>query len=371
MRFAALVTGLVFSIAAAAAPVVGQFTLKGVTYKVEKLTEGHGVIWGMDFVAADQLLFTEKAGRLLLLDLRSGLAQTVKNPPEVYAAGQGGLLDLALAPDFTKSKWVYVSYAKRVGSKNTTALARAQLDLPKRSFGPWEELFVARPAFETAHHYGSRIAFDEQGHLFLSVGDRGQDQLAQSLESHSGKILRLTLEGRAAAGNPFEQDPKALKEIWSYGHRNPQGLFFDKASQKLYEHEHGPMGGDEINLIEGGKNYGWPVITYGREYSGAPVGRGETARPGMEQPLHYYVPSIAPSGLLLYRSKALPAFTDRFVSGALALQHLNVRSLSPCRSDCEERLVKNLQERVRDVAADEAGAVYFSTDSGRIYRITK
>jgi glucose/arabinose dehydrogenase len=282
---------------------------------------------------------------------------------------QGGLLDIALHPKFNENSWVYVTYAKHMNGEQTTALARAKLDLAKEEFSEWQDIFLARPTFTTAHHYGSRIAFDDKGYLFLTVGDRGQDKLAQSLKTHNGKVLRLNMDGSAPNDNPFVNQTGALKEIWSYGHRNPQGLFFDKQTGTLYEQEHGPMGGDEINHIVKGKNYGWPLITYGREYTGGPVGDGETARDGLEQPIKYFLPSIAPSGLVVYRSKKLKLFKDRFISGALALQHLNVIDIKDCSTACEDRLLLPLNERIRDVIAGPDGLVYASSDTGRIYRI--
>ena len=353
-----------------AAPVsVLNFKLDGQSYTVQKLTDGLGIIWAMEFLSPTKIIFNELKGNIHILDLTTGVTRQMKNPPKVHVATQGGLLDIALHPKFSENSWVYVTYAKRISGKQTTALARAKLNLAKEEFSEWQDIFLAQPTFNTAHHYGSRIAFDDKGYLFLTVGDRGNEKLAQSLATHNGKVLRLNMDGSAPSDNPFVNQAGALKEIWSYGHRNPQGLFFDKTTGVLYEQEHGPMGGDEINLITKGKNYGWPLITYGREYSGGPVGDGETARPGLEQPIKYFLPSIAPSGLLVYRAKKLKLFQDRFVSGALALQHLNVVDVKDCASACEDRLLLPLNERIRDVIAGPDGLVYASSDTGRIYRI--
>ena len=205
--------------------------------------------------------------------------------------------------------------------------------------------------------------------MFVSVGERGQAELAQDLKAHMGKIIRLKTDGTIPLDNPFVGRMDAKPEIWTYGHRNPQGIFFDEKTNQLYEQEHGPQGGDEINLIEKGKNYGWPVITYGEQYGGGPIGGGETARAGMEQPLKTFTPSIAPSSFFIYRHSKLKLFKDRFVSSALALQHLNVTDVKDCKTACEDRLLVSLDERIRSARMSPDGLVYVSSDNGRIYRI--
>lgn len=283
--------------------------------------------------------------------------------------GQGGLLDIALEAGFSEKGFVYITYSKKVGDKQTTALARASFDLKTKSFSAWNDIFVASALSSNDHHYGSRLVVTKE-HIFMTVGDRGHDALAQDLGVHNGKVLRLTLEGRAAPGNPFAGKIGALAEIWSYGHRNPQGLFLDQKSNTLYEQEHGPRGGDEINRIEPGKNYGWPVITYGREYSGRPVGKGITKADGLEQPLKFFVPSIAPSGLFKYQGSVLADFANSLVSGALVQEHLNVVKLD-CSKACETKLLKDLSERMRDVIEGPDGLIYIATDSGKILKISK
>jgi glucose/arabinose dehydrogenase len=359
----------VFSSLWAAPEPVLNFKVAQESFKVEKLTDGHGIIWGMDFLTKDLLLFTEKNGQISVLDLKKETVRNLKNLPKVYDSGQGGLLDIAVDPNFSQNSFVYVTYSKRIENKQTTAMARARLDLKKEEFDQWEDLFIAKPTLSTTHHYGSRIAFDPKGYIFLSVGERGSANLAQSLEAHMGKIIRLKMDGSIPQDNPFYNNPKALKEIWSYGHRNPQGLFFDKKSNILYEQEHGPMGGDEINIIKKGLNYGWPVITYGVDYSGKPIGKGETHSEGMEQPIKYFKPSIAPSSLLVYRNGMLGFFNDKFVSAALALQHMNAVAIKDSLKACEDRFLEKLNERFRDVIQGPDGYLYISSDNGRIYRI--
>ena len=354
--------------AALATPVL-NFKVDGSEYVVDKVTDGHGIIWSMAFLSETKILFTEVAGKIHILDLASGSVRTMKNPPVVFQSGQGGLLDIALHPDFKNNKWVYVTYSKKIGARQTTAFARAKLDPAKEEFDKWTDLFVAMPLQSTAHHYGSRITFDKNDHVFVTVGERGQAELAQDLKAHMGKIIRLKTDGTIPLDNPFVGRMDAKPEIWTYGHRNPQGIFFDEASGVLYAIEHGPQGGDEINLIEKGKNYGWPVITYGEQYGGGPIGGGETSRAGMEQPLKYFTPSIAPSNFFIYRHTKLKLFKDRFVSSALALQHLNVIDVKDCKSACEDRLLVPLDERLRSVNVSPDGLVYVSSDKGRIYRI--
>ena len=368
MKKTLLLCAFVVSTVSWAQPVM-QFKAGSENYVVEKLTEGHGTIWSVEFINNDLIIFTEKSGRIQTLDLKTGVPRLLQNLPKIYDAGQGGLLDIALHPEFKENSWVYVTYAKKTSTGQTTAVARARLDVTEGRFDKWEDIFVARPSFSTSHHYGSRIVFDKEGYIYFGVGERGQADLAQQLTAHNGKVIRLFDDGRVPTDNPFVGTAGALPEIWSYGHRNPQGLFYDKKTGNLYEQEHGPKGGDEINLVVKGKNYGWPVITYGREYSGGQVGRGETARPGMEQPLKYFVPSIAPSSLMLYRGNKLKLFTDKFVSGALALQHLNVVAVDGVATACEDRLLLGLNERIRDVKQGPDGLVYVSSDNGRIYRI--
>jgi glucose/arabinose dehydrogenase len=357
------------TLTASATPVM-HFKAQGRDHVVERLTQGHGSIWGLEFITKDLIIFTLKEGGIKLLDLRNGAVKTLTNPPPSISYGQGGLLDIALHPKFDKNRWVYVTYARRgVSNGAGTALARARLDAGNTGFGPWEEIFIAKNLGSGGLHFGSRIAFDKDGYLYMSMGERGQGELAQKLNVHNGKVVRLFDDGRVPQDNPFVGTAGALPEIWSYGHRNPQGLFYDRQSDKLYEQEHGPQGGDEINLVEKGKNYGWPVITYGEQYGGGPIGNGETARSGMEQPLKYFRPSIAPSGLMIYRGSKVRLFTDKFVSGSLALQHLNLVSVDEPSRACEDRLLVGLNDRFRDVKQGPDGLPYVSTDDGNIYRI--
>jgi glucose/arabinose dehydrogenase len=335
--------------------------------RVEQVASGLGVPWGLAFLGPARLLITERSGSLRLLDLETFSMQRIAGVPAVVAEGQGGLLDIAIGPPGSEG-WIYFTYSKAANSEATTALARARLDGER--LVDWQDLLVTDAATGTRRHFGSRIAFDDQGHVFFGVGDRGVRENAQNTGNHAGSIMRLDLDGSVPADNPFVGDAKVRDEIWSFGHRNPQGLLFDSPTQRLWEIEHGPRGGDEINLILEGRNYGWPVVSHGKEYWG-PLAVGEaTSKPGMEDPRKVYIPSIAPGSLLLYRGEAFPEWRGDLFSGALKLQHLNRISLSADgQAIAEERLLEDLGERIRALAESPEGWIYFSTDSGRIMRL--
>ena len=242
------------------------------------------------------MLITEKIGKLKQLDLRNGDMADIGGLPSIKAYGQGGLMDVALHPNYEQTAWLYFTYIKPVNKRYVTTLARAKLAGHYLSL--WQDLLVSQSATDTNRHFGSRITFDEAGHLYFSIGDRGERTQSQDLSSHAGSIIRLYLDGTIPKDNPFIQTKGALPHIYSYGHRNPQGLFYDKATGRLWSIEHGPRGGDEINLIRAGLNYGWAIISYGKEYWGPfQVGEG-THKDGMEQPIKQYTPSIAPSSLI-------------------------------------------------------------------------
>jgi len=340
----------------------------GVPVGIEKVIEGLGVPWGLAFLSTDKLIVTERHGVVSLLDLNSASLKKLKNTPSVMSEGQGGMLDVAVPSDYSANGWIYFTYVKDVVGQGVTVLARAKLD--KDRFTSWQELLISDSATDESQHFGSRIAFDNTGHVFFGIGDRGIRENAQDLTNHAGTIIRLNLDGSIPKDNPFVNHPTALAEIWSYGHRNPQGLSFDSAKIQLWEIEHGPRGGDEINLINPGKNYGWPVISYGKEYWG-PIAVGEgTHRIGMEQPVKVYTPSIAPGSLLLYSGQRFPKWKGNLFAGALKLRHLNRIVLNDKgEALSEERLLGSVDQRIRALAQSPEGLIYFSTDSGEIYRI--
>ena len=340
----------------------------GMQLEVKLVAKGLGIPWGMSFLSKNSLLVTERSGSILFLDLKKNVKIKLKNIPAVLSDGQGGMLDVALSPNYTSDGWIYFTYVKNINDEGATVLARAKLK--KNKFYDWHELLVSKSTTSTSHHFGSRIAFDNNGHVFFSIGDRGERPNAQNLMNHAGSIIRLNLDGSIPKDNPFVNDKKALPEIWSYGHRNPQGLAYDSKSNSLWEIEHGPRGGDEINLVKSGLNYGWPIISYGKEYWG-PLAVGEgTHRKGMEQPKKVYIPSIAPGSLLMYSSEALPKWKGNLFSGALKLRHINRIVLNDTGKVIkEERLLESLDERIRSLAQSPEGWLYFSTDSGKIFRI--
>lgn len=336
-------------------------------YQVDEVADGLGVVWGLAFLSPNEILLTERAGKIKKIDLRTKKIVELKGAPKVWANGQGGLLDVAVPPNYTEDGWVYFTYSKPVKGQGVTTLARARLQ-EDRLVG-WRDLLVTDSATDTGRHFGSRIAFGQSKHIFFSVGDRGVRPNGQNRFNHAGTILRLNMDGSVPDDNPFVEG-EGLPEIWSYGHRNPQGLFWDNDSGRLWSNEHGPRGGDEINLIEPGNNYGWPVVSHGMEYWG-PVAVGEaTSKPNMTDPVKVFTPSIAPGSLLLYSGKAFPEWRNNFFSGALALVHLNRVVLDDeNKPTVEERLLTELDERIRAVIEGPEGWIYLSTDSGRILRI--
>jgi len=349
---------------------VSPFTIKseGMMLKVEKVIDGLGVPWGMAFISENKLLVTERSGSVLLINLETTKKIALKNMPEVLHDGQGGMLDIVLSPDYEKNGWIYFTYVKDDDGDGITVLARAKLR--QNSFVQWQDLLLTKSRTEKNYHFGSRIAFDDKGHVYFGIGDRGVRPNAQNLTNHAGSILRLNLDGSIPKDNPFIKNKSALPEIWSYGHRNPQGLSYDFNNKRLWEIEHGPRGGDEINLIKPAVNYGWPEISYGKEYWGPfSVGEG-THRDDVAQPVKVYIPSIAPGSLMIYSGDAFPQWNGNLFSGALKLRHINRIVLNDeGKVIKEERLLKSLNERIRALVQSPQGWIYFSTDRGKIYRI--
>lgn len=366
LSFLFLVLLVTLNCSQAASKVYGIKTESG-NIKVETIATGLGIPWGMAFLSEKEMLVSERAGRLHRVNIETGIAQEISGVPEIYASGQGGLLDLALDPKFAENALVYFTYSIAVDGGSTQRLSRGKLKGNKLE--SIETLFTAQPASSKKVHFGSRMAFDDKGHIFFSVGDRGLRDRAQDLGTHSGKIMRIKLDGSVPKDNPFVNDKKALPEIWSYGHRNPQGLTFRGDTGELWSHEHGPRGGDEINVIQAKKNYGWPVITYGKEYWGPSI--GTTKKEGMVQPLKYYVPSIAPSGMTFYSGKKIPEWKGNLFIGALALTHINRNVIKDGKVVHEERLMSEWKQRIRNIQEGPDGYLYFGTDAGKIMRFSK
>lgn len=337
--------------------------------KIQKLASGLSVPWGMAVLPDNQLLITQRGGKLTRLSPTSGDTVDITGlPGDIRIGGQGGLFDVRLSPDYADSGWIYFSYNKDVDGQGATTLSTARLESNK--LVDWQDLIVTRSRTGNDVHFGGRIAFDRQGHVFLSLGDRGERENGQNLDTHAGSILRLNLDGSVPEDNPFVGDDRALPEIWSYGHRNVQGLFYNTETRLLWAQEHGPRGGDEINLVEPGKNYGWPEISYGKEYW-APLAVGDEHRDGMEQPVKMYDPSIAPSGLVQYQGELFKNWQGKLLSGAMKLQHLNIVTLNHNNEAVDEkRLLRSLNSRIRNVIEAPDGAILVGTDAGQIYRIT-
>ncbi len=340
----------------------------GLAFQVDEIAENLGVPWGMAFISPTQILFTQRGGKIGIINPNSGLIVHISGAPEVWHSGQGGMLDVAVPLGYTAGKWIYFTYSKSINGQGATTLARARLD--GHRLVTWQDILITHSTSSTSRHFGSRIAFDGKGHLYFTIGERGVRPNAQNLSTHAGSILRLNMDGSVPEDNPFINHPNALPEIWSYGHRNPQGIAYDSKHQRLWANEHGPRGGDEINLILPGLNYGWPIISYGKEYWG-PVQVGEgTKKKGLQQPVKIYIPSIAPGSLILYSGKAFPAWRGNLMSGALKLTHLNRVELDQSgRAIAEERLLESLEERIRAILESPEGWIYLSTDSGRILRL--
>ena len=315
--------------------------------------------WGLAFLPGGGMLVTEKAGALRAVDEAGRVSPPLAGLPPIEEYGQGGLLDLALHPGFARNRLVYLAFVRKTAGGVTTAVGRGRLG-PGRLDG-FETIFTAFPAGRSARHFGSRMAFGPDGKLYVTVGDRGRRPDAQDLSRHSGSVLRLEDDGAAPADNPFVDRPGARPEIWSWGHRNPQGLAFDRRGGRLWSHEHGPRGGDEVNVVERGANYGWPVVTYGRNYSGTRI-TDETARPGMAQPETYWVPSIAPSGLAFYDGDRFPRWRGSLFVGALRAETVVRLDLDGGRVVGEERLLDGFEKRVRDVRAGPDGLIYLLLD---------
>ena len=337
------------------------------SFRVVPVADGLRYPLSMAFLPDGSLLVAEKFGTLRRV--RDGVVSPtpIAGVPTVYSGGQGGLHDVALHPDFARNGLVYLAFAKAMDDgRATTALARGTL--VGDTLRDVRELFVARTDSRAGQHFGGRLAFDGAGHLFLSVGDRGaspsgdlEKHPAQDVSNHQGTIVRLTLDGDVPPDNPFVATPNARPEIWSYGHRNPQGLVYDAVSGTLWETEHGPRGGDELNVVRAGANYGWPVITYGRNYSGTSI-TSERERAGMEQPVTYWVPSIATSGLLLYTGDAFPAWRGSLFVGGLAGEQLARVMVDGPKKTGEETLLSGAVGRIRDVRQGPDGFIYLALD---------
>jgi glucose/arabinose dehydrogenase len=340
---------------------------------LEVRTVARGLVnpWALAFLPDGAMLVTERPGRLRMVTPEGQVSPPLKGVPEVWASGQGGLLDVVTDKSFADNRTIYFCFAERSDGGGRTAVARAKLDHGKDRLSDVRIIFRQQGPLSSGNHYGCRIAQAADGNLFVTLGDHFtyRDQ-AQSLGDHLGKIIRIAPDGSVPPDNPFVGRADARPEIWSYGHRNAQGLAIHPATGELWETEHGPRGGDEVNVIAKGRNYGWPVIGYGVDYSGAKI-HDSTAKDGMEQPVKYWVPSIATSGLAFYSGKLFPKWSGSLFTGALRGTMLVRLTLNGNAVTSEERLLSNLNERIRDVREGPDGALWLLTDSasGRILRV--
>jgi glucose/arabinose dehydrogenase len=343
---------------------------------VTTLTDQLKLPWSLAFLPSGNILITEKPGTMRVLDRSGKLAEPVKNVPAVSWIGQVGLLDVALDPNFATNHRIFFTFSAAVGDTDSQmVVARANFDEAANALSDVSVIFRALPALpkRQSANAGGRIAIARDGNLFVTIGDRSQSppwDKAQKLDNHLGKIIRITPDGKPAPGNPFIGKAGALPEIWSYGHRSQEGLTINPATAELWETEHGPRGGDEINTPEAGKNYGWPVIVHGIDYPGTTIGEGITEHAGMEQPLYYWDPVIAPSGLAFYTGNLFPQWKDSLFIGALRGQMLDRVTMNGKRVVSEEPLLVDQKARIRDVRMGPDGAVYVLTDSGALLKLT-
>ncbi|WP_234416113.1 PQQ-dependent sugar dehydrogenase [Flagellimonas amoyensis] len=336
------------------------------SFTSEIVVDGIQNPWGMVFLPNNGILISEKSGKLLLH--QSGKTIEVGNPPEVYNRGQGGLMDIELHPNYKNNGWIYFSYASSEGDDKggNTAIMRAKLSNNK--LVQKQLLYKAVPNTTKGQHFGSRLEFDRDGYLFFSIGERGdRDVNPQDINRDGGKIYRLHDDGKVPEDNPFVGQDGAKTAIYSYGHRNPQGLALHPETGQLWEHEHGPRGGDEINIIKKGKNYGWPVITYGINYSGTKI-TDETSRSGMEQPLYQWTPSIAPSGLAFVTSDKYPDWKNNLLVGSLSFQYLERLVIKDNKVVHREKLLDGMG-RVRNVRQGPDGYIYVGIEGKGVFRL--
>jgi len=358
-------TAFIFAFGVAAAPVHALDTSAG-SLSVTKMVDGLDAPWALEFLPDGGMLITERDGRLL--HIADGQSRAINGLPEIAARGQGGLLDLLIPRDFAQSREVYFTYSKPQSGGPGTAIARARLAPGAHRLSDLSVIFEMEPGSSGGRHFGSRLVEGRDGYLYATTGDRGDRPSAQDLGRENGSVIRIARDGAVPGDNPFVGTQGAQPEIWSYGHRNPQGAALD-GSGTLWVVEHGARGGDEVNRVEKGANYGWPVISYGRHYSGAKIGEG-TAKEGMEQPAHYWDPSIAPSGMMIYQGDMFPEWRGDIFVGSLKFDMISRLKGTPLAE--VERLDSAETSRVRDIVEAPDGAIWFlSVGQGAAYRITR
>ncbi|MGM0392515.1 MAG: PQQ-dependent sugar dehydrogenase [Bacteroidota bacterium] len=334
----------------------------------EMVVDGLEIAWGMTFLPDGSMIVTEKNGDII--HFKDGEKQQLTGGPEVYQRGQGGLLDIILHPDYEKNGWIYMTYSSSEGEGDggNTAVMRAKLD--GTQFTNQEVLYKATPNTTKGQHFGSRMVFDNDGYLYFSIGDRGaRDENPQDITRDGGKIYRINDDGSIPKDNPFVGESNAKEAIYSYGHRNPQGMILHPDTGEVWVHEHGPQGGDEINVIKKGENYGWPVVTYGENYGGGAIS-DETSKPGMEDPIYYWVPSIAPSGMAYVSTNKYPSLQGNLLIGSLKFQYLEHVVMDGKEVTRREKLLEGIG-RVRDVKEGPDGTIYVSVEQKGIVKLVE
>ena len=356
----------------------GQTRIGGVRtttpYDVQVIAEDLSSPWAVTSIPDGRLLITQKAGSLRIATTTGTLSEPITGFPKVDDRRQGGLLDVAPAPDFTTSRMLYFTFAESTPQGSLTAVGKGRLSEDEKQIENFRIIFRAIPYFDNSMHFGSRLLFDKKGNIFVSTGersDRATRPNAQKLNTAHGKVLYITSEGQPVPGNPFVDTTGALPEIYSYGHRNPQGLDIHPVTGELWMSEMGPRGGDEVNLIKPGINYGWPTITYGIEYNGDIIGDGITQKEGMEQPVYYWDHVQSPSGMTFYTSADIPEWENNLFIGGLSSKHIARLVIKDNKVVGEERLLESEGQRFRDVGTGNDGALYAVTDAGRLYRIAR
>lgn len=371
MRRYAIAAAVALAASAAQAQQVFKSDLGDI--RVETVVSGLSYPWALAFLPDGRMLVTERPGRMRIASRDGKLSPPVEGVPKVFAQNQGGLLDVILDSDFPNNRTIYFCYADPVEGGAQTSLARAKLDAGARPrLSEVQRIFQQEGPPSRGLHFGCRIVQARDGNLFLTTGDHGfASKSAQTLDNHLGKVIRITPDGAAPEDNPFVGRAEAKPQIWSYGHRNSQGATLHPVTGKLWMHEHGPQGGDEINIPEAGKNYGWPVIGYGVNYGGAKIHEG-THKAGMEQPIRQWTPVIAPSGFTIYTGNLFPRWKGNAFIGGLRTQSLVRLELDGEKVTREERMLRQLGERIRDVRTGPDGALWLVTDNaaGRILRLT-
>ena len=344
--------------------------------RVETIASGLDHPWGIAFLPDGSALVTERPGQLRRLSPDGALSEPLAGVPEADARDQGGLLDVALDPAFAENRLVYLSFSEPGPERtNSTAVARGRLSDDSTALEGVEVIFSQQPKLPSTKHFGSRLVFDGEGHLFVTLGERSEEQFrgqAQDLDSHLGKIVRINPDGSVPEDNPFVGQEGALPEIWSYGHRNIQAAAINPETGALWEIEHGPRGGDELNIPESGKNYGWPEVSFGVNYSGTPVGTGQSDAPGFEDPIYQWTPVIAPSGMTFYTGEAFPEWQGDLFVGGLASTALVRLELDGNSVAHEERILDDAGRRIRDVVEGPEGTLYLlvDADNGELLRIS-